>query len=478
MISSSSLTMKLNMLIRTQTLMLNGSVCTKCGKLLTFSVQRFKSLPAVHFIAGFHTQVSETKYAKENIEKKAETRKKKPNANKVYSFIDEERAGQIANAILKNRKYRDGILIETDAGQGILTKALMENGKTIKKYIAVERNMDYLKALEDLQKKLGKKSFLVKTGNLSHFKYAYKYGGLQGNINLTDIVSLENKKQNVTFVGKMSEGIESSMVFHMLEELAEKEGVFSNINPEYFFFVSPAMCRRLRSVEFRGSSLRYFLPFPMMMHQLFKIKYIDKVPLSSLNLLPVRKFQELKLPDDVVTGSNGYLFHVVPRLHVIREVDNFHHLYKFLFQVISKKKRERLIPKICNMFPDSGIHLVCMGILMIDRLVDITPQQYLQIYTEMKTWPGYEESIIHSILTDSDTKDEKSHDEHDLIVEQPEEHGLMEHHDEHDLIVEQPEEHGFMVHHEEHDLMEYHGEHKELIKHPEHHSEIIEHEEN
>ncbi|XP_076098553.1 dimethyladenosine transferase 2, mitochondrial-like [Mytilus galloprovincialis] len=444
--------MKLNSLIRAHNLMLNGSICTKCGKLLTFSVQRFKSFPAVHFIGGFHTQILETKYAKEKKEKKekkAETRKKRPNANKVYSFIDEAIAEQIANAILKNRKYKDGILVETDAGQGILTRALMENGKKIQKYIAVENNMDYLKALEDLQKKLVENTFLVKTGNLSHFKYTHKYGGLKGHINLPDIVPLENKKQKVTFVGKMSEGIESSMVFHMLEELAEKEGVFSNINPEYFFFVSPAMCRRLRCVEVRGSSLKYFLPFPMMMHQLFKIKYIDKVPLTSLNLLPVRKFQELKLPDDVVTGSNGYLFHMVPQLNVIREVDNFHHLYKFLFQIITKKKRERLIPKICNMFPDSGIHLVCMGILMIDRLVDITPQQYLQIYTEMKTWPGYEESIIHSMLSDSDIKDEKSHVEHGLIE-----------------------------HHEEHDLMEYHGEHKKLIKHQDQHTEIIKHEEN
>lgn len=85
--------MKLNSLIRAHTLMLNGSICTKCGKLLTFSVQRFKSFPAVHFIAGFHTQVSETRYAKEKKEKKAETRKKRPNTNKVYSFIDEAIAG-------------------------------------------------------------------------------------------------------------------------------------------------------------------------------------------------------------------------------------------------------------------------------------------------------------------------------------------------------------------------------------------------
>ncbi|XP_063428486.1 uncharacterized protein LOC134711653 [Mytilus trossulus] len=439
--------MNLNSLIRAHTLMLNSSICTQCGKLLTIRIQRL--LPAVHFNGGFHTQVSETRYAKEKKEKKDETRKKRPNTNKVYSFIDEAIAGQIANAILKNRKHKDGIIIETDAGQGILTRALMENGKKMQKYIAVENNIDYLIALEDLQKKLGENTFLVKKGNLSHFKYAHKFGGLQGKIDLADIVPLENKKQKVTFVGKMSEGIDFSMVFQMLEELAEKEGVFSNIIPEYFFFVSPAMCRRLRGIEFRGCSLKYFLPFPVMMHQLFKIKYIDKVPLSSLNLLPVRKFHELKLPDDVVTGSNGYLFHMVPRLHVIREVDNIHHLYKFLFQVITKKKRERFIPTICNMFPDSGIHLVCMGILMIDRLVDISPQQYLQIYTEMKTWPGYEESIIHSMLSDSDTKDEKSHVEH-----------------------------GPMEHHEEHDLMEYHGEHKELIKHQEHHCEITEHEEN
>lgn len=67
----------------------------------------------------------------------------------------------------------------------------------------------------------------------------------------------------------------------------------------------------------------------------------------------------------------------------------------------------------------------------------------------MKTWPGYEESIIHSMLSDSDTKDEKSHVEHGLIE-----------------------------HHEEHDLMEYHGEHKKLIKHQDQHTEIIKHEEN
>lgn len=35
----------------------------------------------------------------------------------------------------------------------------------------------------------------------------------------------------------------------------------------------------------------------------------------------------------------------------------------------------------------------------------------------MKTWPRYDESIIHSMLSDSDTKDEKSPHEHDFIAE-------------------------------------------------------------
>lgn len=352
----------------------------------------------------------------------------------VYFFNDKEKAGEIAQLILKNRKYKKSLFIESYPGEGVLTKALLKKNGAIKKYVCFEQRKQYLDSLQDYQKEIGENRLQIEyINNRKHTVY--------DNIEEEVIMSaIENEGiSSVTFIGMVHDNYVPLTIYDMLRKLKDTEGILQTITPEYFYFASPNTHRKMENLRKADKNSNLFKALPIMMDYFFDIKFIAEIPFTSFH--PViskgrRSFMELRSDNEIIKGDKEYLMHMIPRQDHIRDINDFNQLKFFLTQVLMSPK-ERIIPKMESWIPDSGIQLIRMGITMIDRFIDSNSHQLVQIYKDMKEWPGYELSYFYWMFSQLDKDGIHEGQTHSLIPrEENENKELVEwKDDDHDLFA-------------------------------------------
>lgn len=343
------------------------------------------------------------------------TRKIPENDKIQYNLNSIEKAEEIAEIILKNRKFDNNLIVEKNSGEGLLTKALMKKEKGIKQYLCIEeinwklhkkqmekevtdvsqsrekenKEAEIQRLLQDLPK-AGKKLLQI------HYISSFPLNKEEEKVIKSAMKKAETN--SMTYIRILPRLCQYSVIQGIIKNLSECDSIDGKMNAEYFFICTPELYRKVANMRLEMKRGLYLSSLPVMMDYYFDINCLAKIPNSCFTpeIKRKRKFLTLQVKHELITEEFHFLLHLVPRPDVVHDVDE-EKLNMFLLQVLRIPK-ERIIPKMENVFADSGIHLIRMGVTMMDRFIDVTSQQLVQIYKEMQTWPGYEGSYLFSLL--------------------------------------------------------------------------------
>ncbi|XP_070181899.1 dimethyladenosine transferase 2, mitochondrial-like isoform X2 [Littorina saxatilis] len=334
-------------------------------------------------------------------------------ASRHIYILDTALAGEIARAVTQNQEDVSVPVLEANPGTGVLTEALLKAG--VNRIVLAESLKEFIPYLEDL-KTFSQKimrvynwDYLSVWRRLAEVECPYKHHEDQMAALLPHKTWAESPPLSV--VGVLADKKDNVFLHHLLYSCAREYGLFLLGRPEWFIVISPATYKHLVTVkEDKNRTSRSFSRLAIMLHLVFEIRLCAELP--AWKFTPSFPEKRQKLEDDTMSPSMRYLIRLRPHVEQQLPLSQIPVFLSFLSQVMSKKK-QRFIPKMEQLIPGCGIHLIMSGFSMLAVIADVSPTQYVSIFKTMQTWPEYDGSPLKQHLAESAVSESVIDDDED-----------------------------------------------------------------
>ncbi|XP_041352605.1 dimethyladenosine transferase 2, mitochondrial-like [Gigantopelta aegis] len=326
-----------------------------------------------------------------------------------HYILDKSLAASVASVIIKNRSSQNSSVLEINPGPGILTKELFSKG--VHHIVATDTKEQLLSLLErNLQREISQHKLHCfhwdcftlwhRDTNSSQFEKDYRDKEVE-------IVAAFQQKTHgdeipITAFGVVSYLKERPFLNYILHNFGLLEGIFSLGRLEWFLFVSAKIYKTVLASTDHDKSVLAYNTMSVLLHLLFDIKCHMEVsgnefspPFQNIK----RKKREIAIGKQLVKYDMKYLLQMKPKENwdsVLPALEIFK--FSLFLKQLFHKKRMRLIPKMEQLVPGCGLHLILAGYTMVQEVGETSPEQFLQIYNDMQTWPEYQDSGLHFYL--------------------------------------------------------------------------------
>ncbi|XP_076436453.1 dimethyladenosine transferase 2, mitochondrial-like [Babylonia areolata] len=145
--------------------------------------------------------------------------------------------------------------------------------------------------------------------------------------------------------------------------------------------------------------LVFYSHLAIILHLLFDLHLCAQLPGWKFTpRFPEKRVSAEKQCQLEVSNSMRYLVHLRPRQDQPLSSTDVPAFHTFLRQLMQRKKI-RLIPKMEQLVPGCGPHLIRLEVTMMTLVADLSPHHFLTIFKAMQTWPEYHGSPLKQVLT-------------------------------------------------------------------------------
>lgn len=322
----------------------------------------------------------------------------------VY-MLDKTVAGQISEAVRKHQSDPDVPLLESNPGPGLVTRKLLLAG--LKKVVAVESLEGFLPHLKKLQKEVGARVLSVFHMQHATFTQLPQWNpeivGEEPQGSLASIIAQGNRTGGppLTVLNTVPHLREGVFFKCLLDSWTSQQGLFTLGQPEWFLFVSPQFYKSLLVAAMdENRPTKKFSNLAVVLHLLFYIHKCTEVPGDMFTpIFPRRQsVARVKMPKET-SDEMRYLVLFRPLTDPLLTSMEIPAFFGFVKQVL-QKTRDRLIPKMEQLIPGCGIHLIILGITMMTKTGDLSITTLVDIFKAMQMWPEYEGSPMKQYLSD------------------------------------------------------------------------------
>lgn len=341
----------------------------------------------------------------------------------VY-VLDQDVAGEIVKAVRNNQADPNVPVLEANPGLGIVTRALLKSGVT--RIVVAEALSKFVPYLSELSTKTVGTS--LKILNWDHFSLyqrladndlpcAYKHF----EDTMAEIIPHKDWDDGppLTVLGVIPSNKDRMYMTHMVMSCARQYGLFMIGRPEWFLIVSPSFYKNILVLGLtrRTGHGIYFTHLGVTLGLVFDIQLCGQFPgWQFIPHFPEKRRVLAHQPFPSMSENMRYLIRLRARKEQIIPLTDIPIFYSFLSQIL-KCRKQRLIPKMEQLVPGCGIHLIVSGFSIMLPILDVSTDQFVFIFKAMQNWPEFEGSPMKAFLTDhrmpfmdDDHQDEKPGD--------------------------------------------------------------------
>nr|XP_003702653.2 PREDICTED: dimethyladenosine transferase 2, mitochondrial [Megachile rotundata] len=339
--------------------------------------------------SSFHLNASDvhTKSMKKNLHNFLSQRKKQT----IIYLMNDEVAKQfvvlIKDDLLKNMKQ----VVEINPGLGLLTKELLQaNVPFIHLY---ESNTQYSDSLNNLSEKFPNRLSLKIFNTCSLSKLLSDI-----TVNTDDklLSNIQKKKWEESCVQIVGATIQSAFIRNLIGCTIFQTSIMMYGRPTFYFAIPMSIYRKL--VHPKRSTAIYII-----FNTLFNLQIFGTVDRKAF--LPQHKSKNTK--SSKLRTNEDCLLTVVkiepkPDLFTLfksrKDLIYFWHFVRHNFY----KPSTKVIPTLEKIIPDCGVKLIAQNYNIFTQFSDLTPTQVYDLFFQLQSWPGFEESTF--VLSANDIK--------------------------------------------------------------------------
>ncbi|XP_046564079.1 dimethyladenosine transferase 2, mitochondrial-like [Haliotis rubra] len=341
-----------------------------------------------------------------------------------HYIIDRDIARAIATAVYQNQPSESCVLVEANPGPGILTRAFFDAG--CQHVVAVESKPEFQPYMQEIERTVGPDRlkyfdfdpFILWRRDMITNKHDARYKEVENSI-AQYITSRLLTDVPVSVFGVLSKNKEYPFLSYLSKTFALGEGLFSVRPRNWFLFVSAKMYLQLKVCRGDVWSSVFYNKVAVILYSFFDFKLV--MELEHNKFAPpfrkkIRKVTRLYPECDVNTKYLVQLS-VKPNVEQILPPSEITTFAMFLKQLLFRRN-DRFIPRMEQLIPGCGLHLIQARFSMMQLVMDLTPAQLLEVFKSLLTWPEYPDSPLSFILTERSEVDIDEEEVKDKLKEE------------------------------------------------------------
>ncbi|KAL3874956.1 hypothetical protein ACJMK2_037904 [Sinanodonta woodiana] len=326
-----------------------------------------------------------------------------------YSILDAGVAETVMKLVWENQINKSSTLIISNQGKNPhITNAALKVG--FPDIILTEKNSDVLKGHLKIAQKFP--ACRVKGRVLNLFDWTF-----------TNLLTEENLQQEMNTLGQFEQNpwsddppltvfgivtpgtvVGQNLFKYLTNQLVTFGSLYTKGSVDWFLFINPMNYQALVKGKLQHH-FKTYRPQPIMVNILYDWKVLLKLPAVSFwpPLYDVKfKKEEVKYGSTVIRKNEIYLVQFTPKASLFQEhlleVRDINACFMFLEQLLANKSR-RLIPRIEQMVPGSGIELIKMGYTMVTLVADLkSPEEMVHLFKAIRNLPEFQASPLETLV--------------------------------------------------------------------------------